>query len=203
MSNRGIVVASSNPGKLRELSQLFSDYQVSVLPQSRFSVTAVEETGSSFVENALIKARHAALATGRAVIADDSGLEVDVLNGEPGVYSSRYAGEDASDSDNLQLLLKNIAAAGVRKPAARFQCVMAYMRGDDDPDPLIARGAWEGYIVSEPAGSNGFGYDPIFYAPTHACTSAQLSAQVKNVVSHRGQALRKLVEMMKEAELLG
>ena len=203
MNNREIVVASGNPGKLRELTQLFSDYRVSVLPQSRFSVPVVEETGSSFVENALIKARHAALVTGRAVIADDSGLEVDILNGEPGVHSSRYAGEHASDSDNLQLLLNNIAAAGIRKPPARFRCVMAYVRGHDDPEPIIAHGAWEGHIVGEPAGSNGFGYDPVFYVPTHACTSAELPAQVKNSVSHRGQALRKLVEMMKQAKLLG
>ena len=203
MNNREIVVASGNPGKLRELTQLFSDYQVSVLPQSRFSVPVVEETGSSFVENALIKARHAALVTERAVIADDSGLEVDILNGDPGVHSSRYAGEHASDSDNLQLLLNNIAATGIRKPPARFRCVMAYVRGHDDPEPIIAHGAWEGHIVGEPAGSNGFGYDPVFYVPTHACTSAELPAQVKNSVSHRGQALRKLVEMMKQAKLLG
>ena len=202
MSNREIVVASGNPGKLHELSQLFSDYQVSVLPQSRFSVSAVEETGSSFVENALIKARHAATATGHPVIADDSGLEVDILNGEPGVYSSRYAGEDASDSDNLHLLLKNIAAAGIRNPVARFHCVMAYVREGDDPEPIIAHGNWAGHIVAEPAGGNGFGYDPVFYVPTHACTSAELAVEVKNSVSHRGQALRKLVEMMKEAQLL-
>ena len=203
MNNREIVVASNNPGKLRELSQLFSAYQVKVLPQSRFSVSEVEETGASFVENALIKARHAAAATRRAVIADDSGIEVDVLNGEPGVYSARYAGEGASDSDNLQLLLKKIAAAGARKPAARFKCVMVYLRRNDDPEPIVAQGVWEGYIAAKPAGDSGFGYDPVFYSPTHACTAAELSPEVKNAVSHRGQALRKLVEMLNEVKVFG
>ncbi len=195
-------MASGNPGKLREFSQLFSPYHVRVLPQSAFAVPAVEETGASFVENALIKARHAAALSRRPVIADDSGIEVDVLNGEPGVYSARYAGEDATDSDNLQLLLRNIAAAEVREPAARFRCVIAYLRSAGDPEPLIAQGVWEGHIVDKPAGNNGFGYDPIFYVPTQGCTSAQLPPEVKNAISHRGQALQNLVELMKQAKAL-
>lgn len=199
---REIVVASGNPGKLREFSQLFSSYQISVLPQSSFAVPAVEETGAGFEENALLKARHAASHTRRPVIADDSGIEVDILNGEPGVYSARYAGEGASDSENLQLLLRNVAATGVRAPAARFRCVIAYVRGGDDPEPLVAQGVWEGHIVDKPAGENGFGYDPVFYVPSHGCTSAQLPPEVKNVISHRGQALRRLVEIMNEVKAL-
>ena len=199
---REIVVASGNPGKLREFSQLFSPYQITVLPQSSFAVPAVEETGATFEENALLKARHAASRTRRPVIADDSGIEVDILDGKPGVYSARYAGEGASDMENLQLLLSNIAAAGVRDPAARFRCVIAYVRGGDDQEPLISQGVWEGYIVDKPAGENGFGYDPVFYVPSHGCTSAQLPPEVKNVISHRGQALRRLVEIMNEVKAL-
>ena len=203
MNNREIVVASGNPGKLREFSQLFSAHQIRVLPQSAFAVPAVEETGAGFEENALLKARHAAAHTRRPVIADDSGIEVDILNGEPGVYSARYAGAGASDSDNLQLLLRNIATTGALEPAARFRCVMAYVRSAGDPEPLVAHGVWEGHIVNKPAGNNGFGYDPVFYVPTHACTSAELPSKVKNSVSHRAQAMRKLVKMMNEAKLLG
>ena len=202
MNSREIVLASGNPGKLREFSQLFSAHQIRVLPQSAFAVPAVEETGAGFEENALLKARHAAAHTGRPVIADDSGIEVDILNGEPGVYSARYAGAGASDSDNLQLLLRNIATAGAREPAARFRCVMTYVRSAGDPEPLVAHGVWEGHIVDKPAGNNGFGYDPVFYVPTHACTSAQLPPEVKNVISHRGQALRRLVEIVNKVRAL-
>ena len=199
---REIVVASGNPGKLREFTQLFSPYRITLLPQSAFAVPAVEETGASFEENALLKARHAASHTRRPVIADDSGIEVDILNREPGVYSARYAGEGASDNENLQLLLRNVAETGARKPAARFRCVIAYVRNGDDPEPLISQGVWEGYIVDKPAGENGFGYDPVFYVPSHGCTSAQLPPEVKNVISHRGQALRRLVEIMNEVKAL-
>ena len=202
MSSKEIVVASGNPGKLREFSRLFSAHHIRVLPQSAFAVPAVAETGTSFEDNALLKARHAAGYARRPVVADDSGIEVDVLNGEPGVYSARYAGEGATDDDNLQLLLRNIAAAGAREPAARFRCVMAYARAADDPEPLLAQGVWEGYIVDKPAGDNGFGYDPVFYVPTHACTSAQLSPAVKNAISHRGQALQNLLEIMNEVNAL-
>ena len=200
MDNKEIVVASANPGKLREFSRMFADYQAQVLPQSAFAVPAVAETGASFAENALLKARHGAAHTRRPVIADDSGIEVDVLDGAPGIYSARYAGEGASDADNLALLLRNIAASGNHHPAARFHCVIAYVRDADDPDPLLAHGVWEGHIVDEPAGDNGFGYDPVFYVPDHGCTSAQLPPTLKNSISHRGQALRHLVKLMKEAQ---
>ena len=196
------MVASANPGKLREFSQLFSAWEIRVLPQSEFAVPAVAETGASFEENALLKARHGAAHARRPVVADDSGIEVDVLNGEPGIYSARYAGAGASDADNLALLLRNIAATGARHPAARFRCVVAYVRGPDDPEPLVAKGVWEGYIADKPAGNNGFGYDPVFQVPGHGCTSAQLPPAVKNAISHRGQALRNLVELMKEAKAL-
>lgn len=202
MNNREIVVASANPGKLREFSQLFSDWQIRVLPQSAFAVPAVAETGASFTENALLKARHGARHAGRPVIADDSGIEVKVLNGEPGIYSARYAGEGATDAENLALLLRNIAAAGARQPAARFRCVIAYVREHDDSEPLVAQGVWEGYITDKPAGDNGFGYDPVFHVPSHDCTSAELPPAVKNAISHRGQALHNLLELMKEAKAL-
>ena len=199
---REIVVASANPGKLREFSQLFSDWHIRVLPQSEFAVPAVAETGTTFTENALLKARHGARHARRPVIADDSGIEVDTLNGEPGIYSARYAGEGATDAENLALLLRNIDLAGARRPAARFRCVIAYVRGPDDSEPLVAQGIWEGYIVDKPAGHNGFGYDPVFHVPDHGCTSAELPPAVKNAISHRGQALRNLVELMKEARVL-
>ena len=199
---REIVVASANPGKLREFSQLFSDWQIRILPQSEFAVPAVAETGTSFRENALLKARHGARHARRPVIADDSGIEVDVLNGEPGIYSARYAGEGATDAENLALLLRNIALAGARQPTARFRCVIAYVRGPGDSEPLISQGTWEGYITDKPAGNNGFGYDPAFHVPGHGCTSAELPPPVKNAISHRGQALRNLLELMKEVKAL-
>ncbi len=133
------------------------------------------------------------------VIADDSGIEVDVLNGEPGIYSARYAGEAASDEDNRRLLLENIAHTGAEKPTARFQCVMVYMRSETDLKPLIAQGVWRGYIVNEPRGDNGFGYDPIFYVPAKGCTAAELPADIKNTLSHRGRALRELFALMRQA----
>ena len=202
MKNKEIVVASANPGKLREFSELFAEFHINILPQSAFAVPSVAETGASFEENALLKARHGAAHARRPVIADDSGIEVDALDGAPGIYSARYAGAGATDADNLALLLRNIAALGVRQPAARFRCVIAYVRTADDPEPLLAHGVWEGHIVDEPAGAHGFGYDPIFHVPAQGCTSAQLSPALKNTISHRGQALRSLLELMKEGKAL-
>ncbi len=199
LSNKEIVVASANPGKLQEFSRMFAAYDVQVLPQSVFAVPPVAETGASFVENALLKARHGAAHAQRPVIADDSGIEVDALGGAPGIYSARYAGVGASDAANLELLLRNIAATGVRQPPARFRCVIAYVREAHDPEPLLAHGVWEGYITAAPVGANGFGYDPVFYVPEQGCTSAQLAPTVKHSISHRGQALRQLAELMKEA----
>ena len=188
-----IVLATGNLGKVREINELLADHDIEVIPQSAFSVPVAEETGLTFVENALIKARNAALHTGLPAIADDSGLEVDALLGAPGIYSSRYAGAGASDRDNLEKLLAELADLAVEQRSARFQCVMVYMRHHLDPTPLICQGTWEGHILFAARGSNGFGYDPVFYVPSHDCSSAELPPQIKNRLSHRGQALRKLI----------
>ena len=194
-----IVLASNNPGKVREIGQMLADLELEVLPQSSFNIEEVEETGLSFVENAIIKARHAAAAAGLPAIADDSGLEVDALNGAPGIYSARYAGPGASDTENLQKLLADLEKVPQEHRTARFQCLMVYMRHAQDPTPLICQGTWEGRIMFEPRGKSGFGYDPVFFVPTHDCTSAELASEVKNQLSHRGQALRHLVAALGHA----
>lgn len=193
-----IVLATGNPGKVREINALLASHDIEVLAQSAFGVTAAEETGLTFVENALIKARHAAAHTGLPVIADDSGLEVDALEGAPGIYSSRYAGKTASDKDNLEKLLADLGDLPDEQRRARFQCLMVYLRHAMDPTPIICQGTWEGRVLFAPRGSDGFGYDPVFYVPTHNCSSAELPPEIKNRLSHRGQALRKLI-----AALLG
>ena len=152
-----------------------------------------EETGLTFVENAILKARNAALHSGLAAIADDSGIEVDALRGAPGIYSARYAGPGASDQANLEKLLDALKDVPQQQRSARFQCLMVYLRHAEDPTPIICQGTWEGLIAREPAGDNGFGYDPVFWVPSHGCTSAQLPPQEKNRLSHRGQALHKLL----------
>jgi XTP/dITP diphosphohydrolase len=188
-----IVLASSNAGKVREINQLLSGLDIRVRPQSEFNVVDAEETGLTFVENAILKARNAAAHTGLPAIADDSGLEVDVLNGAPGIYSARYAGTGASDQANLEKLLDDLHKVVQEARTARFQCLLVYMRHAQDPTPLICQGTWEGRILLEPCGDNGFGYDPVFYVPTHDCSSAELKPEVKNSLSHRGQALRQLL----------
>ena len=192
-----IVLASNNKGKVRELGQMLSSLGMEVLPQSEFGVGEVEETGLTFVENAILKARHAAKVSGLPAIADDSGLEVDVLNGAPGIYSARFAGQDANDEENLQKLLADLKEVPDEQRTARFQCLLVYMRHANDPTPLICQGTWEGIITREPRGENGFGYDPIFYVAAHQCTSAQLTPEQKNQLSHRGQALQKLLNNLK------
>jgi len=188
-----IILASSNPGKVREINQLLAGLDMHIQPQTDFGVPDIEETGLTFVENAILKARNAAQHTGRPAIADDSGIEVDALNGAPGIYSARYAGIGASDQANLEKLLTELGDLPEEKRTARFQCLMVYMRHANDPTPLICQGSWEGRILFKPQGENGFGYDPVFYVPTHDCSSAELAADVKNSLSHRGQALRKLL----------
>jgi XTP/dITP diphosphohydrolase len=188
-----IVLASSNPGKVREINQVLAGLNVIVRPQAEFNVIDAEETGLTFVENAILKARNAAQHTGLPAIADDSGLEVDALAGAPGIYSARYAGVGATDLENLEKLLDALADVPEENRSARFQCLMVYMRHADDPTPLICQGSWEGRILTAARGSNGFGYDPVFYVPTHNCASAELAADIKNSLSHRGQALRQLV----------
>lgn len=191
-----IVLASNNQGKVREIGQMLAELELEVVPQSTFNIEDAEETGLTFVENAIIKARHASAEAGLPAIADDSGLEVDALNGAPGIYSARYAGKGASDEQNLQKLLNELENIPEAERTARFQCLMVYMRHAQDPTPIICQGTWEGIITMEPRGDNGFGYDPVFFVPDHQCTSAQLAPKVKNQLSHRGQALCLLVEAL-------
>lgn len=190
---RRVVLASSNAGKVREINQMLAGLDLEVLPQSQFGVPDVEETGLTFVENAILKARHAARQAGMPAIADDSGLEVDALAGRPGIYSARYAGPGAGDAANLQKLLADLEQVPDEARTARFQCLMVYLRHAGDPTPLICQGTWEGRITRAPRGANGFGYDPVFFVPTHGCTAAELPPEQKNRLSHRGQALKDLV----------
>lgn len=193
-----IVLASSNPGKVREINQLLATLDLQVRPQSEFGVVDAEETGLSFVENAILKARNATQHTGLPAIADDSGIEVDALHGAPGIYSARFAGEGATDQANLDKLLAELDGLPEAQRSARFQCLMVFMEHANDPTPLICQGTWEGRILLAARGDNGFGYDPVFYVPTHDCSSAELPADVKNTLSHRGQALRKLVAALQQ-----
>ncbi len=187
-----IVLASGNAGKLREFAQMLAAFHLDVVPQSQFNVPEVAETGLSFVENALIKARNAAQHTGLPAMSDDSGIEIDALKGAPGIYSARFAGAQATDAQNNALLLEKLTSVPDDKRTARYHCVIVYMRHAQDSMPIICQGTWEGRILHEAHGSNGFGYDPFFYVPTHDCTSAELTPEVKNNLSHRGQALRAL-----------
>ena len=195
LSFQKIVLASSNPGKIKEIQAMLAK-QV-IVPQSAFNVTDADETGSTFVENAIIKARNAVLHCNLSSIADDSGLVVDALNGAPGVISARYAGVGASDHDNVLKLLDDMNGVPDEQRTARFICVMVFMEHANDPFPVIAQGVWEGRILHRPVGVNGFGYDPVFWVPEHNCASAELSADVKNSLSHRGQALRSLTNLIK------
>ena len=189
-----IVLASGNPGKLKEIQAIFANQPYELIPQKEYSVSDADETGLTFVENALIKARHAAEQTGLMALADDSGIEVDYLKGAPGIYSARYAGQPCDDQANNKKLLSELSDAPPEQRTARFQCVLVLLRHANDPMSLICSGTWEGIIVEQAHGNNGFGYDPLFYVPTHGCTSAELTPDVKNSLSHRGQALRELAD---------
>ena len=191
-----VVLATGNPGKLKEMRAILAGSAWEVLPQSEFNCPEAVEDGLSFVENAIKKARHACAYTGLPAIADDSGLEVDALEGAPGIYSARYAGAGASDEANLQKLLRAMQNVPEAHRSARFRCVMVFMRHENDPSPLICEGAWEGRIALEKRGENGFGYDPVFLVPELNRHSAELSAEQKNQLSHRGQALRSLAEKL-------
>ncbi|WP_252177971.1 XTP/dITP diphosphatase [Endozoicomonas sp. 4G] len=193
-----VVLASGNQGKLIELQQMLSGLDFEVFPQSDFNVDSVEETGLTFVENALIKARHAAKLSGFAAIADDSGIEVDALNGQPGIYSARFAGEQATDKANNQKLLQSLNGLPKEQRTARFHSVLVYLRHAEDPTPLICHGRWEGYILDAPVGDQGFGYDPLFYVPDQDCAAAELSREQKNRISHRAKAMAQLLEQLKE-----
>jgi XTP/dITP diphosphohydrolase len=191
-----VVLATGNPGKLQELRAMLEPLAIEVVPLSQFTRTAVAETGLTFVENALIKARHAAQLAKLPAIADDSGLEVDALQGAPGIYSARYAGEHASDEDNVRKLLAVLSGRKAAERTARYCCALVYMRWEHDPFPLISQASWEGRITGAPRGSGGFGYDPIFELSQRSVTVAELPAAEKNQLSHRGKALRGIVAQL-------
>ena len=191
-----LVLASGNAGKLRELSALLDDLGYRLRPQSEFDVEEAEETGTTFVENAIIKARHAANLTGLPSLADDSGIEVDALDGAPGVYSARFAGIPSNDDANNALLVEKLRSVPTDQRSARYRAVIVFMRHAKDPSPLICEGSWEGMIQLEASGNGGFGYDPFFYLPELGCSSAELSADEKNRISHRGKALEILKQKL-------
>lgn len=196
MSQR-IVLASGNQGKLKEFSQILAPLNLEIVSQGTLGVVDAEETGLSFVENAIIKARNACAATGLPAIADDSGLEVDALSGAPGIYSARFAGPRASDQQNIEKLLSELGELEPNQRTARFRCVLVCMRHQRDPTPLIAIGTWEGRILTTPEGENGFGYDPLFWSPEYDCAAAQLTPEQKKAVSHRGKAVAQLTEQLR------
>jgi XTP/dITP diphosphohydrolase len=189
-----VVLASANPRKLEELSDLLSPLGLELVGQSELGIQGAPETAPTFVENALLKARHACRQSGLAAIADDSGIAADALGGAPGVYSARYAGENATDDANNEKLLRDLAACDDK--SAHYYCVIAFIRHPEDPAPLIATGRWDGRIIAEPSGTNGFGYDPHFYLIGPGQTAAELSPALKNQLSHRGQAVRQLTELL-------
>jgi XTP/dITP diphosphohydrolase len=191
-----VVLATGNPGKVAEMQAVLQEFGLEILPQSNFNIPEAIEDGLSFVENAIIKARHACHLTRLPAIADDSGLEVDALDGAPGIYSSRYADGLGDQANNLKLLA---ALAGHANRAARFQCVLVFMRHKHDPTPIICQGTWEGEIATQAAGENGFGYDPLFYLPDHDCNSAELDPTIKKQLSHRAKALALLKNQLKNS----
>ncbi|MDE0690791.1 MAG: RdgB/HAM1 family non-canonical purine NTP pyrophosphatase [Gammaproteobacteria bacterium] len=191
---RRVVLASDNAGKLREMQALLGG--VDLLPQGELGIEGAEETAVTFVENALLKARHAARESGLAAIADDSGLVVRALGGAPGVWSARYAGEPKSDAANNAKLIAALRGASDR--SAHFHCTLVLLHSAEDPDPVIVSRAWHGVVVDQPRGSNGFGYDPHFLLESRGCTAAELDAATKNALSHRGQACRALAELLAE-----
>lgn len=195
--DKKVVLATGNKGKVKELARMLSDLGFEVLPQSEFEVSDVAETGSTFVENAIIKARHAAKQTGLPAIADDSGLAVNAIGGAPGVYSARYSGDQATDQSNIIKLLDAMAEIPKEQRKAKFLCVLVFMRHADDPTPIICQGEWCGEITTTQYGENGFGYDPVFWVEEKNCSSAQLLPEQKNELSHRGKALKLLLAQLK------
>ncbi len=193
---RTLVLASNNAGKVREFQVLLKEVGFDVKPQSNFALEAVEETGLTFVENALLKARHAASHTGLPALADDSGIEVDALKGAPSIYSARYAGPNATDADNNAKLLRDLANVPDEQRTARYQCLLVFLRHAKDPTPIICQASWEGRILHAPQGVGGFGYDPLFWLPEQNCTAAQLDKAHKNTISHRGKAMQQLLQAL-------
>lgn len=196
---QNVVLATGNAGKVRELAGLLADFGLDVVAQTTLGVDSAEETGLTFIENAILKARHATRATGLPAIADDSGLAVNALGGAPGIYSARYAGEDASDQQNLDKLLAVLDNVPDEQRQASFHCVLVYLRHADDPTPLVCHSSWQGVITRAPVGEGGFGYDPVFFVPQLGKTAAELSREEKNAHSHRGQALRQLLDALRHA----
>lgn len=196
MRNKTIVLASGNKGKIKELDALLAPMGWAIRPQSEWQVEDAEETGLSFVENAIIKARHACQQTGLPSLADDSGIAVDAMGGAPGIYSARFAGAGASDSDNITQLLDALKGTPDEERTARFICVLVFMQHANDPTPIICQGEWEGRVLTSPAGQGGFGYDPVFYVPERDCSAAELSPEDKRMLSHRGKALAQLRRLL-------
>lgn len=190
-----IVLATSNPGKIEEIRLLAKDLPIEWILQTELNIPDAEETGKTFIENAILKARHAAKLSGLPALADDSGLVIDALNGAPGIFSARYAGVDATAAERNQKILNDMRDVPREDRAASYHCVLALVEYENDPVPLICHGVWEGSILDNPRGKNGFGYDPIFYVPTHKCSAAELSTEEKNTISHRGQVMEQLVEV--------
>lgn len=196
-----VVLASNNKGKIRELNELLNIVNIEVVPQSELHVAEIEETGTSFIENAILKARHAAHVTGLPALADDSGLAVEALKGAPGIYSARYAGNDANADNNIEKLLNEMRAIPDDKRQASFHCVLVFMEHEHDPTPIVCHGVWHGMILHERRGEQGFGYDPVFYVPTEMKAAAELPSQIKNKISHRAIALQSLVKQLQEKYL--
>lgn len=191
-----VVLASNNAGKIRELTTFLNKFQMEVIPQVGLEINEIEETGLSFIENALIKARHASQLSGLPAIADDSGLTVPILNGAPGIYSARYAGLEATAEDNIKKLLSDLSEIPDEKRMATFHCVLVFMLHAQDPTPLVCEGTWSGKILHTTQGQKGFGYDPVFYVPTEKKSAAELSLAIKNKISHRGKALQLLIQKL-------
>lgn len=194
IQTNSLVLASGNAGKIKELQALLPNY--TLIPQTQFNVPEIAETGTTFVENAILKARHAAKISTLPAIADDSGLVVAALNDAPAIYSARYAGEKATDAENITKVLRELDGVPFEKRQAYFFCVLVLMRHAADPCPIIAQGRWDGVILEQPQGENGFGYDPIFFAPSHDCSAAELPFEIKNLLSHRAQALAQLQQAL-------
>lgn len=192
-----VVLASGNKGKLNELQNALGDFGVELIPQNQLAIESAEETGLTFIENAILKARHASKDSGLPALADDSGLEVDFLDGAPGIYSARYAGEEATDQQNNDKLLDALNGVPVQRRRARFHCYLVYVRHWQDPTPIICQGTWEGQILTQPQGEGGFGYDPLFFDPELQICPALITKDAKNKISHRGKAVRLLQDAFK------
>ena len=195
-SEKQIVLATGNKAKCAEFNKMLQFTDIKIIPQSEFNVPSADETGTTFVENAIIKARNAAKYSGLPAIADDSGIEVDCLNGRPGVYSSRYSGLNATDEDNLNKLIEEVSLYPENERTARYWCVLVYMKNEMDPTPIICQRSWEGKIILDKRGTNGFGYDPSFLIPILGQTAAEISPELKNKLSHRGQAMKDMLEVL-------